>query len=85
MRDGKEAPPQFKTVMTFLGQTLAVVSNDMVQKASIRVHASNMPKTLDVIPEAGADKGKAVKGIYEIKGDELRICNGGTWRGTFGL
>jgi uncharacterized protein (TIGR03067 family) len=66
--------------MTFLGQTLAVVGNDRVQKASLRVHASNKPKTLDIIPEDGADKGKAVKGIYEIKGDELRICHGGTWR-----
>ena len=78
-REGKEAPPQAKTVWTFMDQTFvpAVVGNVVVQKASIRVHASNMPKTLDVIQEDGPDKGKAVHGIYEIKNDELHICNGG--------
>jgi uncharacterized protein (TIGR03067 family) len=79
-REGKEAPPQAKTVWTFMDQTLvlAVVGNVVVQKASIRVHASNMPKTLDVIQADGPDKGKAAHGIYEIKNDELHICNGGT-------
>lgn len=31
-------------------------------------------KTLDISPSEGPDKGKTFKGIYELKGGQLKIC-----------
>ena len=32
------------------------------------------PKTIDLVPNYGQDKGKTFLGIYEADGERLRIC-----------
>jgi uncharacterized protein (TIGR03067 family) len=34
------------------------------------------PKSIDFTPTAGPDKGKPLPGIYELDGDDLKICFG---------
>jgi uncharacterized protein (TIGR03067 family) len=39
-----------------------------------KVDAANYPKTIDLTPDRGPAKGKALKGIYELDGNTLKIC-----------
>ena len=86
MRDGKELPPPASgnPVMTVKGESAAMKIGDMTSAAAIKVDATKTPRTLDVTPEDGPEKGKTVPCIYEIKGDELRVCTAeaGTGRPT---
>ena len=38
--------------------------------------ASKTPHTFDAVIGDGEEKGKTVHAIYEIKGDELKVCHG---------
>ena len=73
VRDGKELPPPASgnPVMTVKGESAAMKIGDMTSAAAIKVDATKTPRTLDVTPEDGPEKGKTVPCIYEIKGDEL--------------
>ena len=44
--------------------------------ATIKVDSSKTPKEIDLTFTAGEHKGKTVKGIYKIAGDDLTICRG---------
>jgi uncharacterized protein (TIGR03067 family) len=78
VRDGKEQPPPpvdlGKAVMTFKGETLAMTAKDDSKKAAFTVDPTKKPRTIDIVAEDGPDKGKTLKGIYEVKDDELRMC-----------
>ncbi|MCC7085037.1 MAG: TIGR03067 domain-containing protein [Pirellulales bacterium] len=39
-----------------------------------KINATKSPKTIDVVDASGPNAGKKCLGIYEIKGDELRVC-----------
>ena len=74
--DGNETPPQAVERMkfTFQGDDLLLggnFQNDKVQKCPYKVDATKTPKELDFTPPGAP---KAVQGIYEIKGDEMRLC-----------
>ncbi len=78
IRDGKDLPQPAdgKIVITVAGDSLTIKVGDAEHKAAIVVDASKTPRTLDVIPEDGAQKGKTMKAIYEVKGDQLKVCHG---------
>src|SRR5262249_15702283 len=40
------------------------------------LHPSKNPKTIDMVPDAGPDKGKTVPAIYNLEDDTLTICEG---------
>ena len=44
------------------------------EEASFTLDATQQPKTLDMTPTTGPDKGKAILGIYQLDGDTLKIC-----------
>ena len=44
--------------------------------ATIKVDSSKTPKEIDLTFTTGENKGKTVKGIYKIAGDDLTICRG---------
>jgi uncharacterized protein (TIGR03067 family) len=48
----------------------------MVMKGTYKVNKSTTPMQVDMVTSAGAGKGLGVqlKGIYEVKGDTLKIC-----------
>ena len=41
---------------------------------TVKLDPSKKPKAIDATPLAGAFKGKTVLGIYQLEGEELRIC-----------
>jgi uncharacterized protein (TIGR03067 family) len=62
----------------FKGDTAIVEGNDKVKKeyAKIRVKLdpSASPKLVDISVAGGTQKGAVIKGIYQLKGDELKVC-----------
>lgn len=42
----------------------------------INVDPTQKPKTIDVTFTSGIDKGKSALGIYELSGDQFRVCIG---------
>jgi uncharacterized protein (TIGR03067 family) len=49
------------------------VGDETVQ-GTIEINPTKKPKTIDVKPEIGTNKGKTLLGIYELDGDSLKIC-----------
>jgi uncharacterized protein (TIGR03067 family) len=43
-------------------------------KGTLKLDPGKKPKQIDVVLGDGPFKGKAMLGIYELKGDELRVC-----------
>jgi uncharacterized protein (TIGR03067 family) len=43
-------------------------------KVTIKVDPSTTPKCIDFKVDAGSEKGLALEGIYEWKGNEVKIC-----------
>jgi uncharacterized protein (TIGR03067 family) len=75
--DGKPRPEMnFKgNMLTFKGQqvTLLERKNPPIT-LGFTLDASKKPKTIDLTAAEGPQKGKTLLAIYELKGDELRIC-----------
>lgn len=61
------------TKLTIQGDRYTVMA-ESPDKGTLKVDASQSPKTMDVIGGEGPNKGKTILAIYEIKGDTLRIC-----------
>ncbi len=77
IHDGKDEPQApGKVLLTFRGDALTLRVGDEVRKASVTVDAGKTPHTIDMAYRSGPDKGRTVRGLYEVKGDELRICHG---------
>jgi uncharacterized protein (TIGR03067 family) len=55
-----------KYTIYFQGKKLAT--------GQIKLDATKKPRQIDAIAEDGPTKGKAMKGVYELKGDEMRVC-----------
>lgn len=62
----------------FKGNEAALEGSDQVKKEYARLafqfDPSTMPRLLDITIKAGTQKDLKVEGIYELKGDELKIC-----------
>ena len=62
----------------FKGDEVIVEGNDRVKleyaRLKVKLDTSTMPKLFDITVGAGIQKGAAMEGIYELKGNELRIC-----------
>jgi uncharacterized protein (TIGR03067 family) len=79
VRDGKEMEPQTKgIVLTIKGESVTVKVGEVSHEATIKIKAdpSKTPRTLDLMPKEGPQKGMTMKAIYEVKGDELKFCHG---------
>jgi uncharacterized protein (TIGR03067 family) len=76
VRDGKEQTLDEKPVVTIKGDSLSFKRGDEAHKGTIKADAGQTPKTIDLTPDDGPDKGKTLMGVYELKGDELRLCHG---------
>ena len=78
-RDGKELTPQKDTKMVTAGNKFVIKVGDKVLVAGTsKFDASKKPKTVDVTYTEGPDKGKTLKGIYEVEGDTAKFCRAGT-------
>ena len=54
--------------------TITISVKDKLEGTTYKVDASKRPHTIDMTCATGKDKGKMVKGIYELSGNELKIC-----------
>jgi uncharacterized protein (TIGR03067 family) len=71
-RNGKDTPPLERLVYTFRGGVLS--GDEKPGKYAVRADAAKTPRAIDLTPQDGPDKGKPSLGIYEVKGDVLRLC-----------
>jgi uncharacterized protein (TIGR03067 family) len=56
------------------GDTFKSISAGITYEGTIKIDVSKTPKTLDLIFTDGPEKGTTSLGIYELVGDNLRIC-----------
>ena len=47
-----------------------------VEASTFKIDATKKPKAIDFTYTSGFSKGKTIKGIYKIDGDDLTICRG---------
>jgi uncharacterized protein (TIGR03067 family) len=71
--ESKPAEEIKKVKITFDGNILTINDGDKDDKATFKIDPDKKPKTIDITPEKEKDK---VAGIYELKGDDLKICFG---------
>jgi uncharacterized protein (TIGR03067 family) len=85
MEKNGNAAPEFvlgKLTVTFKGDTMAMDGPLLTVKGkeavkpefTIKLDPSKKPKAIDATPLNGKFEGKTVLGIYQLEGDELKMC-----------
>jgi cellobiose epimerase len=75
IHEGKEEPQApGHVILAIHGDAMTLKVGDDVRKATIAVETGRTPRSIDMAYESGPDKGKTIRGLYEVRGDELRIC-----------
>ncbi len=76
--NGKDMGDRYKLSLVVKGKTATVEGNEAVKKEYARVELkldpSTTPKCLDLGIVGGTQKDAVLEGIYEIQGDELKLC-----------
>lgn len=75
--NGQRVPPEELKHITvsFRGDKFTVRRGDkVIQAGTQKLDPTKKPKTLDATATEGEDKGTTLLGIYELKGDTLRVC-----------
>jgi uncharacterized protein (TIGR03067 family) len=76
--NGKDMSDKYKLTFVFKGDQITVGGNDEVKKEYAKVEfkldPGTAPKCLDIKVLGGIQKDAALEGIYELKGDKLKIC-----------
>lgn len=76
--DGKKVEGVENSSVVFSGSEYTLKDGDKVKsKGTYKLDESKSPKEFDVIPGAGPYKGKTLKGIYKLDGDQLIYCIAG--------
>ena len=75
IHDGRlSAPEKTKSVkLSFAGDKLTV-QGEKGMESVFKLEPSKKPREIDVTPGSGPDKGMTLKGIYDLNGDELKLC-----------
>jgi uncharacterized protein (TIGR03067 family) len=60
--------------LTTKGHKYTFKVGDETVQGTIEINPSKKPKTIDVTPDSGSNKGKTLLGIYELDGDNLKTC-----------
>lgn len=78
--NGKDFPADGSGSFRFVfkGDQITVTGNKAIQKEYARIKfkldPATTPRLVDLTVSAGSQLNAAMEGIYEIKGDELRLC-----------
>jgi uncharacterized protein (TIGR03067 family) len=59
---------------TFKGDKLTRQAENGDEIYTFKLDASKMPAEVDFVPDQGDNKGKTLKGIYQLKDGVLKIC-----------
>src|SRR5437588_8738547 len=60
--------------LLFAGNKFTAERKDKRNELTYKLNGASKPKTIDLTPVTGFDKGKTYLGIYELEGDELKLC-----------
>jgi uncharacterized protein (TIGR03067 family) len=73
---GKPWPKQVLDSMKLIlkDDQYTVEIGDNKDEGTVKLDPSKSPKTMDITGTNGPNKGKTFLVIYELKGDELRVC-----------
>ena len=76
-RDGKPADDLVGHRLSFTGDRFEIRSDkgETLFAGTARSDASTKPASIDFALDSGASKGAAWKGIYQLDGDKLTICD----------
>jgi internalin A len=76
VKDSKPAPEADLKMMKLViaGDQVTFTKGKDLRKATYKLDPTQKPKTVDIVMVDGPDKGKTLQGIYEINGDEFKIC-----------
>jgi uncharacterized protein (TIGR03067 family) len=74
--DGKKLSGEAleNTRLSIAGNRHTVKVGETTYKGTHKLDATKRPKTIDISDTEGPFKGKTVLGIYELDGDQFRIC-----------
>jgi uncharacterized protein (TIGR03067 family) len=76
--NGNEQANDIKLKLVFNGKEVRVEGSDEVEKDyakfTYKLDPSTNPRAIDITVSAGNQKDTTLEGIYEVKGDELRLC-----------
>ena len=71
----KIEPGEFKGItVKITGARYEVTVKDKLDAGTLKLDATQQPKTMDATDTEGDDVGKVVKAVYELSGDTLRVC-----------
>ncbi len=76
-RDGQPAPEEFvKSLRREVKDDEYALTRDgeTLGKGKFKVDSTTKPKTIDFMPTEGNAKGMTMLGIYELTGDNLKVC-----------
>ena len=75
-RNGQKQPEEQtkKLKMIFNKDRYIIQVDENTKEATFTIDPTKKPKTIDVVPLDGEDKGKTIPGIYMLDGDKLKLC-----------
>lgn len=78
VEEGQALPPDQlgRLGLTIADDSLLMLLGDVVAGFDFRVDNGAAPSRIELVPTAGANRGRAFLGVYEIDGDELRLAYG---------
>ena len=77
LKGGKEPPADSpKLSLHIQGDVVTIKIGASTIKAAFKAYPDKKPKAFDMTPDDGPHKGETIKGIYEVTGDEFRVCHG---------
>ncbi len=76
--NGKKQPDEVTRAikLTINGNKYNTVVGKERDEGTLKLDATKEPREMDIITSVGENKGKPIPCIYELKGNELRVCYG---------
>lgn len=60
--------------VTYEGDKYTIEVDKKTERGTIVLDPKKDPKAMDIFPTEGENNGKTLLAVYEVKGDELKIC-----------
>src|SRR5262245_46038983 len=77
-KDGEKIPDatvkELKLQVTLKEGNYTKMDGKVIDKGTGKADPTKKPRTTDIMPTEGPNKGKTIKAIYELDGDTLKVC-----------